>query len=199
MKKITFKIEGTMPLMLNNPQTVNPFNEYTKALKEITAKRKKTDEDTFEIFHLKFLASIYQNSKGAYIIPCDSFKKSLECAAKEVKLGKKFEQSVQIFQDAVIDFADNNKTPEELWNGGSSQYVDIREGGVRGVGGAVKIPVCRFIIPEWSTQIEVHYDETQVDEKDILTAIDASGQRHGVGTYRKKYGKFIATKIKNTK
>ena len=44
---------GVCPLMLNNPQTVNPMNEYSKALKELTSKRSKTDSDQNEIFHLK--------------------------------------------------------------------------------------------------------------------------------------------------
>ena len=42
MKTLRFKVVGTQPLMLNNNQTVNPFNEYAKKLKEFTSKRKKT-------------------------------------------------------------------------------------------------------------------------------------------------------------
>ena len=34
MKSIKFRMTGTCPLMLNNPQTVNPMNEYSKALKD---------------------------------------------------------------------------------------------------------------------------------------------------------------------
>jgi len=45
MKKIKFQIEGTQPLMLNNNQVVNPFNKYTKMLKPLTAKKKKTEAD----------------------------------------------------------------------------------------------------------------------------------------------------------
>ena len=45
MKSIKFRMTGTCPLMLNNPQTVNPMNEFTKAISELTSKRKKTDED----------------------------------------------------------------------------------------------------------------------------------------------------------
>ena len=56
MKSIKFRITGTCPLMLNNPQTVNPMNEYSKALKELTSKRTKTDEDQNEIFHLKYIS-----------------------------------------------------------------------------------------------------------------------------------------------
>ena len=64
MKSIKFRMTGTCPLMLNNPQTVNPMNEFTKAISALTSKRKKTDEDQNEIFHLKFLASCYWNNKS---------------------------------------------------------------------------------------------------------------------------------------
>ena len=76
--------------MLNNPQTVNPMNEYSKALKELTSKRTKTDDDQNEIFHLKFLASCYYNNKGQYFLPANMIAKSFEAGAKENKLGAKF-------------------------------------------------------------------------------------------------------------
>lgn len=38
MKSIRFKMTGICPLMLNNPQTVNPMNVYAKALKSLLTK-----------------------------------------------------------------------------------------------------------------------------------------------------------------
>ena len=107
MQSIKFKMTGVCPLMLNNPQTVNPMNEYAKALKELTSKRSKTDDDQNEIFHLKFLASCYVNNKGQYIIPANMISKSFEAGAKENKLGAKFQRSVFVFTDAVLKFDEN--------------------------------------------------------------------------------------------
>ena len=190
MRTITFEIEGTMPLLLNNPRTINPFDEYARKKKEINAKRKKTEEDQLELMHLDFLSSVYQNKAGQYIIPGDCFKKTLEDAAKEKKLGKKFEQNIQILSDAVIDFEDNTKTPEELYNNGISKYVDVRACGLHGIGGTKKINVTRFIIPEWKTQVQFIYDESQVEAADIISVFEVAGLRYGVGTYRKKFGRF---------
>ena len=55
--------------MLNNPQTVNPMNEFTKAISALTSKRKKTDEDQNEIFHLKFLGIMLLEQQRA-ILSC---------------------------------------------------------------------------------------------------------------------------------
>ena len=74
MKTLRFKVVGTQPLMLNNNQTVNPFNHYAKKLKEYTSKRKKTEEDMLALYGLQFESSLYLASDGkTYIIPADHF------------------------------------------------------------------------------------------------------------------------------
>lgn len=190
MKKVSFKIEGVQPLMLNNSQVVNPFNEFTMALKPLTAKRKKTEDDMIEIYRLQFISSLYMKG-DAYIIPGDHFWKSVCTAAKEQKLGKRFEQSFQIMEDCILDFPEKNMTPEELYV--EKSHVDIRDAVIQG---RARVPACRAIFPIWSTTVECWYDEKQLDEKDIVSMFEVAGLRYGVGTYRKKYGRFNATKLK---
>lgn len=190
MKKLTFKVEGTQPLMLNNAQVVNPFNKYTVALKPLTAKKKKTEEDMEQIYKLQFESSLYIKN-GVYIIPADHFWKSVCTAAKEQKLGKKFEQSFQIYDDCVLNFPEKDMTPAELF--AEKSHVDIRDGVIMG---RSRVPVCRAIFPKWSTLVEAWYDETQIDEKDIVMIFEIAGLRYGVGTYRQRFGKFTAKKAR---
>lgn len=188
MRTIKFNIEGTQPMMWSNPQTVNPFNKYTVALKPLTAKRKKTDEDHIEICRIKFEASLYIKN-GIYVIPCDHFWKSICTAAKELKLGAKFERSFIVVDDCPLEFPEKGMTPDQLWE--DKRHVDIRDGAVSGS----RITACRAIFAEWSTTLECIYDETQIDESQVINIIDIAGKRYGVGTYRKKYGRFKAKKI----
>lgn len=190
MKKIKFKIEGIQPLMLNNPQTVNPFNEYTIALKPLSAKRKKTEDDYMELYRLQFVSSLYIKG-GVYIIPGDHFLRSICTAAKEQKLGKKFEQSLYVVDDCVLDFPEKNLTPDELYK--ERSHVDIRDTVIQG---RSRIPSCRAIFSKWNTTIEFWYDETQLDERDIVAIFDIAGRRYGVGTYRKCYGRYETKIIK---
>lgn len=44
MKTISFKLVGVSPLMLNNPRTVSPFDDYAKAISSLTSKRRKTKD-----------------------------------------------------------------------------------------------------------------------------------------------------------
>lgn len=190
MKEIVFKIDGKQPLMLNNAQVVNPFNKYTQMLKPLTAKRKKTEEDVWQIYKIQFESSLYMKG-DTYIIPADHFWKSVCTAAKERKLGKKFEQSFQIFEDCILDFPEKGMTPEQLFD--ERSHVDIRDGVICG---RSRVPVCRAIFSEWSTTVKCYYDENQLNERDVIATFAVAGIRYGVGTYRKKFGRFEATKIK---
>ena len=183
---------GTCPLMLNNPQTVNPMNEFTKAISALTSKRKKTDEDQNEIFHLKFLASCYWNNKGQYFLPANMIAKSFEAGAKENKLGAKFQRSVFVFNDGILKFDHNGCTPEELWQDHSETYVDIRPVGIM----KAKVVTARLIIPEWSLEGELHFDENQLNKSEVWLAMTNAGLRYGIGTYRQCYGRYAITELK---
>jgi hypothetical protein len=178
--------------MLNSPQTVNPMNEFAKALKELTSKRSKTDEDQNEILHIRFLASPYLNNKGNYIIPANMIAKSFEAGAKENKLGAKFQRSVFILADSILKFDENGCTPEELWENFSEKYVDIRPVGIQ----KSKVVTARMIIPEWSLDGELHYDESQLNKSEIWLSMTNAGLRYGIGTYRQCYGRYRVEEIK---
>ncbi|NBX51832.1 hypothetical protein EBT25_18300, partial [bacterium] len=46
IKKARLKVAGVMPLLMNNPQTVDRFNDFAKRMSVISAKKnKRTDED----------------------------------------------------------------------------------------------------------------------------------------------------------
>lgn len=181
--------------MLNNPQTVNPMNEYSKALKELTSKRSKTDEDQNEIFHIKFLSSCYVNTKGQYILPANMISKSFEAGARENKLGAKFQRSVFVFEDCLLKFPENGCTPEELWTNWSEKYVDIRPVGIQ----KSKIVTARMIVPEWSVEGELVYDESQLNKSEVWLAMTNAGLRYGIGTYRQCYGRYRIEEIKTEK
>jgi hypothetical protein len=192
MKTIKVKFEGTTALMLNNPQCINPMHPLAKALKAITSKRNKTDEDHMEIIHLQFLASPYLNKKGQYIIPSQMIAKSIEAGAKENKLGAKFQRSVLVLGDALLNFKDNGCSPEELYQNHNETYVDVRAVGIM----KAKVIAARMIIPEWSLEFELSYDETQLNKSEIWNAINAAGLRYGIGTYRACFGRYKASEIK---
>jgi hypothetical protein len=49
METITFKIRGESQLLMHNGQLADPLNPYTKAMKSLTSKRKKTDSEIISV------------------------------------------------------------------------------------------------------------------------------------------------------
>ena len=50
MKEQKFRITGNIvPMISHNSQLANPLNRYSKAMKALTGKRKKTDQDIEDI------------------------------------------------------------------------------------------------------------------------------------------------------
>ena len=62
-------ITGFAPLLMNNPQTVDPFNKYTKLKKPITNKKAgKTEDDLIELGNIETEGKLYFDTDiGAYV------------------------------------------------------------------------------------------------------------------------------------
>ena len=191
-KQIKIKVTGIQPLLLNNIQTANPLNKWAKALKEVTSKKKKTDSDTLEIIRLQFMASWYVDEDGRYVLPSENLLKSFESGAKEFKKGSKIVENVQIIEDnLVLNFDGMDKSLDELYDNGESKYVDTRICGISsGFGSKAKVLATRAIIDKWHVTATLIYDEDQIDLNDIIRAAEIGGQRKGVGTYRRRYGRY---------
>ena len=67
-KVFDVQIEGISPIIFHNLRLANPLGEYAKKIKEITAKKKKTDAELIKLQELEFLGSLYYNDEiGVYI------------------------------------------------------------------------------------------------------------------------------------
>ena len=67
LSKIKISIRGVSPLLQNSIDKANPLHPKTKALKALTSKRKKTDEDHAEIMRLEWAAGLYCDDQGPYV------------------------------------------------------------------------------------------------------------------------------------
>ncbi|MEB4734046.1 hypothetical protein OXV40_33915, partial [Burkholderia contaminans] len=59
MEILRLNICGSSPLMMHSDKLANPLAAETKAHRELTGKRKKTDEDHVAIARSEFLAGLY--------------------------------------------------------------------------------------------------------------------------------------------
>lgn len=189
MKTIKFKITGASPLLMHDDKTANPLDDYSKKLKPLNAKRKKTYDDYAKIAAIEWEASLYYTKEKGYYIKSECFEASFLEAAKSKKLGNVFKQSVNIPDNPVLVFPHMELTPDKLFE--KSQYVDMRTVKVM----RNKVMRCRPIFNEWSCEVTIWFYETRLDESEIEQIVEYAAQYIGVCDYRPKYGRFTAERI----
>ena len=66
------KFTGINPLLQNNPQTVDRFNPYTKAMKRINDKKTRRTDDAFmELKNIEVRAKIYWDDATGIYVPAN--------------------------------------------------------------------------------------------------------------------------------
>jgi len=186
LEKRKYTIKGTAPLMLHNGQLANPLNEIAQAMKKISGKRGKTEEDLRDLSNLEWRGGLYINSDGFPCIPSNLLKATLVNAAKKKKLGKQFTAGIFVYDNPVIQH-DGSDDIDELAQ--DPTFRDQRMVKVQ----TSKVLRTRPIFPTWELTFEVMYLPDVVDEKDIDEAMNTAGYIIGLAEYRPEFGRFEVT------
>lgn len=187
MELLTLKIVGVSPLMMHSDKLANPLLPETKAHKELTAKRKKTDDDHVAIAHSEFVSGLYYSKDVGIYIPGANFDATLKTAAKLQKLGTAWTRGAVVLTDKAKITFDGPHDPEKLWD--ARVFVDCR--GVKV--GTAKVMRYRPVFPEWACQIDVAYNEDVLNLAEVKKTILDAGALIGVCEYRPRFGRFSAT------
>lgn len=185
MKHLQVKITGISPLLMHSDRFANPLDPATKAHKELTGKRKKTDADHEAIAKSEWMGSLYHDPVVGPYIPGQNLDATLQEAAKLQKLGKKFKQAVMVIEDQVPLIYTGPRDPEALFAAG---FLDVR--GVKVA--MAKLMRCRPKFNQWAAQFTVAFNEDVLNTEEVLKAINDAGSLIGVCDYRPRFGKFTA-------
>ena len=185
MESLTVKLKSNGPMLMHSDRLCNPMAAETKAHKELTSKRKKTDEDFENIAKSEWLSSLYYNEVDGIFIPIQNIRKSLIEGARLNKLGKGIERGVVFMSmNAKLKY-DGPKDLEKLWESG--KFTDCRSVVVS----RARLMRYRPIFLEWSTdEIELLYNEDVVNPSDIINSWVNAGRMIGLGDYRPLFGKY---------
>lgn len=87
-KKLKLIFTGLSPLLMHNGQLADPLNEFTKKMKEVSGKKKKTEADFEQLAKFEFLGSLWLNDKGKPIIPSHVIEAVGVAGAKKIRDGQ---------------------------------------------------------------------------------------------------------------
>ena len=171
---------------MHNGHLADPMSPATRALKEVTARRKKTDEDHAEVRKLEWLGSLYLSAKGLPCMPVENVLSLVIAGAKKDKNGGEAKSGVMPevgfeYFDLVYD---GPKDLEALYN--DPRFVDCRAAKV----GTARIMRTRPVFRNWSISVKLCYNPDVIDERTIRQALEIAGERVGLGDYRPRFGRF---------
>lgn len=183
MEQIIIKIKGTSPLLMHSDRYSNPLDPLTKTHKELTSKRKKTDEDHEAIAYSEWRGALYYDDKMGPYIPAMNIESMLQAAAKMQKLGSKFKQAVMVIEDKIkLEYSG----PRELRTMYAAGYADFRSVKVQ----QARLQRCRPKFDEWTCSFTLAFNPAILNKSDIQKAVCDAGALVGLGDFRPRFGRF---------
>lgn len=181
-KSLKFKIAGVSPLLMHNGRLADPLNEFSQAIKKISGKRSKTDADHMELARLEWYGGLYL-SDGLPCIPGEVLEATIISAARKSKRGKQAQSGVVCPGNFKLVYSGPTDL-EQLWADPIFRLaVCVRVGNAR-------IVRTRPIFSEWSSEVEVMFDDQVLNEREVRDTLKIAGDSVGLMEWRPKFGRF---------
>lgn len=181
-RTLRFKIRGVSPLLMHNGQLADPLNEWTKALKKITSKRKKTDADYAEMSRIEWYGSLYLKAK----IPCVPgwvLEAVLINGSKKKRMGTQAKIAIFCDKDYLLEY-DGPRNIDELWEGDNHRLTC----GVRVQ--RARIMRTRPKFENWGLEFDVLFEDEILNQREIEDIVEIAGRQVGLMDWRPKFGRF---------
>lgn len=185
---LKLNIKGVNEIIMHNGQMVDPRNKFSKALRAVSSKRKKTDADLDQMALIEFAGGIYVRD-NQIAIPDFVIEAAIINGAKKSKSGTQAKTAIFVKDWAEMDY---DGKPESV----TTETIEAMfESGEFHLSMAVKVGQSRIIrtrpkFKNWSATIELEYDDEFVNRKEVIQFVTDAGRQVGLCDWRPKYGRF---------
>ena len=178
-------------MLMHNGRLSNPFDEYTRAMKAISNKRKKTDEDLAELAQIEARGGMYETEDGLLGLPCANVWRCIWDAAKAYKLGADVKRALLATPDVSPLTIDGSHQKCETYLSEREDrllYVPVKLSG--------RVMRARAVIPAgWEADISFTILTDILQTELLVPVLERAGRVGGVGDWRPVYGTFKAEVI----
>lgn len=185
--KVMLRLTGVEPLLMHSDRLSDPLDPSAIALREVTSKRKKTDDDHREMARLEWRGSLYWSERSGTFIPGRNIEKCLIEGARISRLGRQVERGLFVLTNEARLQYDGPQDPDALWL--DERFRDRRSVGVT----RSRVMRTRPIFPEWSLEVEAELDTSVLGLEELRRIASEAGRQVGLGDFRPRYGRFTAT------
>lgn len=191
MKTLEMKWTGLRPLVMHNGRLADPDHPISVELKNLTSKKKKSEEVRIKIARVEWEGGLYwSETTGGPVIPSDNIERCLQIGAQGKKNGKYFQAAVLCSDVEAPLIYDGPKTIDALY---ADKNFVLRKGVVVKRNRIIRT---RPMFRAWAIFVKVDYDEEIVNESDIIDASTEGGSLGGICDWRPKYGRFAVEVLK---
>jgi hypothetical protein len=180
---LSFLIKSVSPLLMHNGQLSDPLSPASRSLKEVHAKRKKTDADILELSRREFFGGLYM-SNGRPCIPGEMIESMLLGAAKKERMGVQAKAGLIVDGFPPLEY-DGPKDPQKLWE--DERFWMRTSARV----GTSRVQRTRPRFDEWSLQFDVKFLPSLLNAKDVRGFVELAGEQVGLGDWRPRFGRFM--------
>lgn len=182
----TLNITGTAPLLMHNARLADSLDPATKALKRVSSKRTKTDDDHALVAEAEFRGGLYIDPDIGPYLPGENIAAALVEGAKLNKLGVKVKRGVLITTDVNPLGYTGPRTADELWADEKFRHrASVKVGTSR-------VVRTRPVFTGWAVSVDGMLDESQLDLTELQQIAENAGSFIGLGDWRPRFGRFIA-------
>lgn len=186
-QKLTYNLTADAPLIMHNGQTADPLNKWSRAIKQISSKRTKTEADYEELARLEFLAGLYLMADGP-VLPQDVIDAMIVAAAKKVKEGPLAKSACFCDAPAPLIY-EGPRDPDALWLDERFRFSKpVRVGMAR-------VMRMRPVFTDWSAQVVLQVETSTVNIARVDEWLRIGGAQIGLCDWRPQHGRFSATRI----
>lgn len=180
MQDLEVTFTGRTPLVIHNVRLANPLDAYAKAMKAITAKRGKTEDDLAELVRLEWEGGLYwDETLGPYLparYPMATMKQAAGLSKHKTALVRALVVSAVDGSERLPLEYEGPRTLEGLWEQGE-EFCDVR---------AVKVGQARVFrsrprFGEWTMTFRAALDTELLDLGQFEAIAARAGRLIGMG------------------
>lgn len=185
--KVRIHLTGTAPLLMHNVRLADPLDPYAIALKKVSNKRVKTEDDHAEMARIEWYGGLYHDDDVGPYVPGFNVERALRDGAKITRQGKQVERGLLVTDDFCPVIYVGPRDLPGLW--ADKQYT--HRAAIRVA--QARVMRTRPVFPEWQVEADAEIDPGLLSVEDLQTHADAAGSMAGLGDWRPRYGRFTAT------
>lgn len=181
-KTLNVKVIGHGALLMHSGQLVDPLNPFSRAIKDVSGRRKKTDADLEELARLEWLGGLYLGG-GEPCIPGENLEACIIGGAKKSKDGPQAKAGVICDGNFPLIY-DGPRNPDALW---TDERFRLR---VPARVGMARVMRTRPRFDCWSCVAAVEYNPDFCNAEAVLRWLRTAGDVIGLGDWRPRFGRF---------